>query len=84
MVANGQPRDFAMSETARYIVMPAQALAYKLGELKIKELRGEAEEALGDDFDVRVYHDQVLGSGNIPLPVLERKIEAWIASEAGE
>ena len=84
MVANGQPRDFAMSETARYIVMPAQALAYKLGELKIKELRGEAEAALGDDFDVRVYHDQVLGSGNIPLPVLERKIEAWIASEAGE
>lgn len=84
MVANGQPRDFAMSETARYIVMPAQALAYKLGELKIKELRGEAEAALGDDFDVRVYHDQVLGSGNIPLPVLERKIEAWIATEAGE
>ena len=44
----------------------------------------EAARLLGDDFDVRVYHDQVLGSGNIPLPVLERKIEAWIASEAGE
>ncbi|WP_343344903.1 DUF885 domain-containing protein [Sphingomicrobium sp. XHP0239] len=80
MVENGQPRDFAETETARYIVMPGQALAYKVGELKIKELRAEAEAALGDAFDVRRFHDQVLSSGNIPLPVLEEKIDAWVAA----
>ncbi|WP_369025939.1 DUF885 family protein [Qipengyuania sp. RANM35] len=79
MVANGQPRDFAESETARYIVMPAQALAYKTGELKIKQLRARAEAALGDSFDVRKFHDQVLNTGDLPLSVLEAKIDAWIA-----
>lgn len=83
MVENGQPRDFAESETARYLVMPAQALAYKIGELKIKELRARATEALGDDFDVREFHSQILGSGDIPLPVLERKIDDWIAEQKG-
>ncbi len=80
MVANGQPRDFAMSETARYSVMPAQALAYKIGELKIKELRRKAETALDDRFDVRAFHAQVLDSGGLPLPVLEAKIDRWIAA----
>ncbi|MBX7482776.1 DUF885 domain-containing protein [Qipengyuania qiaonensis] len=79
MVANGQARDFAESETARYIVMPAQALAYKTGELKIKELRAKATAALGDAFDVRKFHEQVLDTGDMPLPVLEAKIDAWIA-----
>ena len=79
MVANGQPRDFAESETARYIVMPAQALAYKTGELKIKELRAKAQAALGENFDVRRFHEQVLNTGDMPLPVLEAKIDAWIA-----
>lgn len=79
MVANGQQRDFAESETARYIVMPGQALAYKTGELKIKALRAKAEVALGDRFDIRRFHDQVLNSGDIPLAVLEAKIDAWIA-----
>jgi uncharacterized protein (DUF885 family) len=80
MVANGAPRDFAMSETARYIVMPGQALAYKVGELKIKELRRKAEAALGNRFDVRAFHAQVLDSGGLPLPVLEAKINRWIAA----
>ena len=80
MVENGQARDFAESETARYIVMPAQALAYKTGELKIKQLRAKAEAALGDNFDVRRFHDQVLATGDVPLEVLEAKIDDWIAS----
>ena len=80
MVANGQERAFALSETNRYSVMPGQALAYKIGELKIKELRKKAETALGPKFDVRQFHAQVLGSGGLPLPVLEKKIDDWIAA----
>jgi len=80
MVENGVARDFAETETARYIVMPAQALAYKVGELKIKDLRREAEAALGDDFDVRRFHDEILNTGMVPLPVLEAKIDAWVAA----
>ncbi|PZT87412.1 MAG: DUF885 domain-containing protein [Citromicrobium sp.] len=79
MVANGQERDFAESETARYIVMPGQALAYKTGELKIKALRAKAEAALGDRFNVGRFHDQVLNTGDVPLAVLEAKIDRWIA-----
>lgn len=80
MVENGIARDFAETETARYIVMPAQALAYKIGELKIKELRRNAEAALGDDFDVRRFHDEILNTGMVPLTVLEAKIEAWVVA----
>jgi uncharacterized protein (DUF885 family) len=68
------------AEIERYMVMPGQALSYKVGQLKIRELRSRAEGALGDNFDIREFHRQVLGSGSLPLVLLEAKIDAWIAS----
>lgn len=71
----------AVSETERYIAIPGQALAYKIGELKIRELRSRAEKALGDGFDIRAFHAEVLKDGAVPLDVLEQKIERWISTQ---
>ncbi len=84
MLANsGMGRTDATAEVERYIAIPSQALAYKVGALKIQELRAKAEAALGDRFDIKAFHEQVLGTGALPLPVLEAKIDRWIADEAG-
>jgi uncharacterized protein (DUF885 family) len=95
MHAFGWPRDKALAyfeenagkaehdivvEVDRYIVWPGQALAYKIGELKIKELRARAASALGAAFDVRAFHDEVLGAGAVPLDLLESRLDSWIAA----
>ena len=69
------------AEVNRYISWPGQALGYKLGEIKIRELRGRAEQQLGAKFDLRRFHDAVLSQGAVPLTVLESQIDGWIAAE---
>jgi uncharacterized protein (DUF885 family) len=76
-------RTDATAEVERYIAIPGQALSYKLGQLKILELRARAEQALGSRFDIRGFHAQVLDSGALPLTVLESKIDRWIAAQRG-
>ena len=68
------------SEVDRYIAWPAQALAYKAGQMKILDLRDRAKKALGDKFNIRAFHDQVIDAGSLPLDVLDERITAWIAS----
>ena len=74
-------RSNATAETERYIAIPGQALAYKIGQMKISELRAKAEKALGKKFDIREFHAQVLMTGALPLAVLEAKIDRWIAAK---
>lgn len=78
---SGQPEQNVIAETDRYIVWPGQALGYKVGQLKIVELRRRAQEQLGERFDIRTFHDMVLSQGSLPLDVLERRTTDWIVAE---
>lgn len=82
MYANSAVKEArAVSEVDRVIAVPGQVLAYKIGQLKIRELRDDAEERLGDQFDVKAFHAQVLMDGPMPLSMLEDKIGDWVESQ---
>ncbi|HEX8239626.1 MAG TPA: DUF885 domain-containing protein [Allosphingosinicella sp.] len=81
MVATGRASpDQARSEVRRYITLPGQATGYKIGMLKIMELRRKAERQLGPKFDIKAFHDLLIGSGSLPLSILEREVDGWIAA----
>jgi uncharacterized protein (DUF885 family) len=75
---SGEDEPDIQAETDRYIVLPGQALAYKLGQLKILELRGVAQKELGAKYDIRAFHDEILDGGALPLDVLEMRVKGWI------
>ncbi len=70
-----------VNEVDRYIVMPGQALAYKVGQIRIEALRDNAEAALGDAFDIRAFHDELLGAGALPLDLLQQRMDAWLDAQ---
>ena len=72
----------ATAEVERYIAIPSQALAYKIGAITIQRLKDKAQKSLGDKFDPREFHQQILGTGALPMTVLEKKIDDWIAAQA--
>ena len=81
MRANDVNEPVAQSETDRYIAWPGQALAYKMGQLKIRELRDRAKAQLGAKFDLKAFHDEVLDGGALPLDLLEARVDKWIAAQ---
>jgi uncharacterized protein (DUF885 family) len=80
---SGMSKTDATAEVERYIAIPSQATAYKIGALTIQRLRKEAEAQLGPKFDIREFHAQVLDSGALPMTILEAKIHRWIEAKGG-
>jgi uncharacterized protein (DUF885 family) len=80
MEHSSMTRDQATAEVERYVAIPGQALSYKLGELKIRELRRRAERELGSKFDIKAFHDQILLGGSMPLTILEEGVDRWISA----
>ncbi|WP_340588643.1 DUF885 domain-containing protein [Erythrobacter alti] len=78
---SSNPETTARSEVRRYFVLPGQATSYKIGQIRIRQLRARAAAELGDDFDIRGFHDTVLGGGMMPLAILEARVDDWIASQ---
>ena len=72
------------SETDRYLAWPAQALGYKIGQLKIIELREKAKRELGDRFDIKAFHDEVLNGGALPLDLLEARVDGWLKGQGAQ
>ena len=70
-----------MAVIDRYLATPGQALAYKIGQMKISQLRAKAKARLGERFDLRAFHDELLGAGALPLSVLETRMDAWIEAQ---
>ena len=80
---SAESKTHSTAEGERYMAIPGQALAYKMGELKIQQVRAKAEKELGDRFDIREFHAEVLKDGSVPLDVLEAKVDRWIQSKQG-
>ena len=81
MHANDINDALAQTEADRYIAWPGQALAYKMGQLTILKLRDEAKTQLGDEFDLKAFHDEILNGGAMPLDLLKERMDAWIKSQ---
>jgi uncharacterized protein (DUF885 family) len=81
MHANDINDALAQTETDRYIAWPGQALAYKMGQLTILKLRDEAKRQLGEKFDLKAFHDEILNGGAMPLDLLQERVEAWIKDQ---
>lgn len=82
MLSNSSsPETTVRSEVRRYLLSPGQASSYKAGMLRILSMRTKAEERLGDKFDIREFHDLILGGGSLPLPVLEGRMDTWITEK---
>ena len=83
MLANSSmARSDVEAEVERYIVIPGQALAYKIGQRKIRQLREKGEKLLGEKFDIKKFHTELLIDGSLPMPILQEKIESWINQQA--